>query len=1327
MEGNPFRVRGFRANQGGAPARGRQQEDGQARHQGYQRRVDNQHGQERGRGGYGRGRGQERGRGGGYFRNAGQHHQEGGAKQRERPVRQPGYKMLESLLDEEKCAAEVVQELTSFGKGLESLLSERDIRRDMMALLVRVLGRVCDCEDSPQSVVRVLNVVVDTDFLSKNLSQHINSMVTEFDERYLRRVPNQIASILKLMQTLIQRIQNTMKDVHVVLTLMDVVTRTLETKGYPLESESKVLLSQLLLCCEEREKAKKHKSQRQRTDQEAPPPNDFREIPIFPDVAEITTNAEAYLRANVVHGKYRDLNHYLDVQFRLLRQDFLEPLQQGIAEYHVSLAQTNMNRKLKDIRIYHDVGVHFPICTNDGITHRVSFDVSKFRKVRWQATKRLTFGSLVCLSKDNFQSVIFATVANRKPEELEQGLVDLRFQDMTRVSEINSTDSFIMAESSAYFEAYRHVLQGLQEVRGNSLPLQRYIIEVSCDVKPPQYLRHDRFSTYDLSPLTHTAEEVDKDDESKLLSTLRRVSTKASAVQVLTPSTWPQAETLHLDDSQLQAVKAALTQELAVIQGPPGTGKTYIGLKIVQALLYNSDVWNEDEESNPILVVCYTNHALDQFLEGIMKFNQNIVRVGGRSNSEDMKNKNLNFLKREQRRRRDVQRTVHIRTSNILREMYSLRQCMEVSQRKVERSMNGIINEDYLQPFMSKEHYATLTVEFVETGFHRPTPCILEWLGLSGHFRVATAQEVGMAAFMGEENEPEEPEEEEQEEEEIEVAEEADAIADQRVLDDDDEDMFLFEEDPQENHLVLDIEQLAAAQPLEEGWQMQPHQKKRMRKMLLHNLRKSDRMTERDAQRIKNVWAMRDINSRWQLYRYWVSEYCKNERKVCGHQCTALCTRECPPCAQKCQNQCVHSKCPNRCGDPCTPCQEPCPWRCPHYRCRKKCSEACDRPPCNRPCPARLRCGHPCIGLCGEPCPDKCRVCHRDEVTEIFFGSEDEPDARFVQLEDCSHVFDVDGLDQWMQVTNEGQKSIQLKVCPRCKTPIRRNLRYGKIINETLADIEKVKERIFGNKQEIEQKKIKIRVMLYSVKAEVDTLKDRVKHSKLGLAELIAIENQLLLLEGISKLKRKAEEARNAPKSITELRMQKRNLVELEQWLLKPRIYVSQQELDDCSREVQRLSMCFSFFLIKERLQSSASTCSTASLTVVEKLLLSGQPLDDSSVNTAKTLLEKLRKQCTGLGISESERIMIVKAMGMSQGHWYKCPNGHCYAIGDCGGANQESRCPECKAKIGGMSHRLAEGNAVATEMDGARYGAFSDQANMDNYDPVQLQNLFGR
>ena len=56
-----------------------------------------------------------------------------------------------------------------------------------------------------------------------------------------------------------------------------------------------------------------------------------------------------------------------------------------------------------------------------------------------------------------------------------------------------------------------------------------------------------------------------------------------SNVPILNLASWPTAEALELDDSQLKAIQMALTKEFAVIQGPPGTGKTYIGLKVSAA------------------------------------------------------------------------------------------------------------------------------------------------------------------------------------------------------------------------------------------------------------------------------------------------------------------------------------------------------------------------------------------------------------------------------------------------------------------------------------------------------------------------------------------------------------------------------------------------------------------------------------------------------------------------------------------------------------------------------------------------------------------------
>jgi hypothetical protein len=81
-------------------------------------------------------------------------------------------------------------------------------------------------------------------------------------------------------------------------------------------------------------------------------------------------------------------------------------------------------------------------------------------------------------------------------------------------------------------------------------------------------------------------------------------------------------------------------------------------------LLNNTDTWIHGTDENrpifrrdrkakkqqtPILVICYTNHALDQFLEGIYDFygenEDKIVRIGGRSKSEKLAECNLKAIK----------------------------------------------------------------------------------------------------------------------------------------------------------------------------------------------------------------------------------------------------------------------------------------------------------------------------------------------------------------------------------------------------------------------------------------------------------------------------------------------------------------------------------------------------------------------------------------------------------------------------------------------------------------------------------------------------------
>ena len=133
------------------------------------------------------------------------------------------------------------------------------------------------------------------------------------------------------------------------------------------------------------------------------------------------TGERPFLRRNKTDGSYNDAEHYLDVQFRLLREDFVRPLREGIAKLLERIGSAKIGA-LQDIRVYKDVRLLYPICTTDGLRYRIKFDNTRLRNVRWENSKRLIFGSLMCLSKDKFESFVFATIANRGAKELKQVL-----------------------------------------------------------------------------------------------------------------------------------------------------------------------------------------------------------------------------------------------------------------------------------------------------------------------------------------------------------------------------------------------------------------------------------------------------------------------------------------------------------------------------------------------------------------------------------------------------------------------------------------------------------------------------------------------------------------------------------------------------------------------------------------------------------------------------------------------------------------------------------------------------------------------------------------
>ena len=59
----------------------------------------------------------------------------------------------------------------------------------------------------------------------------------------------------------------------------------------------------------------------------------------------------------------------------------------------------------------------------------LQFDVTHLKKCTLgNMVKRLIYGSLLCLSHDNFKSIVFATVTERKVEDLKKGKVVVKIE-----------------------------------------------------------------------------------------------------------------------------------------------------------------------------------------------------------------------------------------------------------------------------------------------------------------------------------------------------------------------------------------------------------------------------------------------------------------------------------------------------------------------------------------------------------------------------------------------------------------------------------------------------------------------------------------------------------------------------------------------------------------------------------------------------------------------------------------------------------------------------------------------------------------------------------
>lgn len=271
----------------------------------------------------------------------------------------------------------------------------------------------------------------------------------------------------------------------------------------------------------------------------------------------------------------------------------------------------------------------------------------------------------------------------------------------------------------------------------------------------------------------------------------------------------------------------------------------------------------------PILIVCYTNHALDQFLEGMIPFCQDLVRIGGNSKSELLNEFNLRSLGFRMRDTRGVPEHIF---KNIRDCDTALKENLESIKRYEKTLMRIRENKHVLKDrqlfeivkLFSLDQYNSFVIMV-----NKRIPAggmLLFWLGFQ-KANSAKSQEVNKMVQIRTDKDtyaayaPIEYQEMDADEEEINF------IQNHRMADFYEENYSDYTDDHGSNDNIED--EVEYEMVLEDGFQFQKHQQKRQLRNIQYELSSSDRMSMEEAASVKNVWSL-NHNDRWRLYRFWV-------------------------------------------------------------------------------------------------------------------------------------------------------------------------------------------------------------------------------------------------------------------------------------------------------------------------------------------------------------------------------------------------------------------------------------------------------------------------
>ncbi|CAC5364890.1 unnamed protein product [Mytilus coruscus] len=764
---------------------------------------------------------------------------------------------------------------------------------DYLSLLVHLIAKAstCTAQRRKQEVFQLLNMLPDSSLITtRSIPLLVGVTCNNSRDHDFHCL---LSDYLTILQELYQRMPHlctTPQVIGLVEFLKEQVNECDDCEGKDKMVDIVLeLKNDIMKIAEERSKPKHVK--KQDIEDKFAPPEDFRTMSVIPGQNDVLY-APDFLRRNKVFGKYLNLDHYLDVQFRLYREDCVLPLRDALLEFKQKDKETRSGRfRLESGLVYRNVlVVNQSTSVDSGEVFELKLDPDHCKKINWIKSKRLIYGALLLVSFDRFNTIFFAVVADSERETLQKkGCFAVQVFKSGNNFKLPRNKYGIMIEAtSAYFEAYKHVLKALQRIKEETFPFKRYLVLCEKDVSMPSYILKD--CVYDLRPLI-LKKHIDIENAQRGNRRIGILKQSPTIDVRLFQEDWPSTTVLRMDESQRKAFISALTKEFVLIQGPPGTGKTYLGLQIAKALLHNSSRWLQvdsigvdEEDPKPIryaqrpaalpkpymLVVCYTNHALDQFVEGIVDFMPEnlfdgrfprVVRFGSRCKNPKVEELSIKNLRRKARWEFNNPRAgVLEKATAAKRKIKEIRETIEALQsRNIVLWFNilkCVLSENHANQFGDNKSFVWLQwLHVLEQSWYKE---------VNKHYQnQQTDKEIKdqLSAI----------ETEHKEEELIAVISESEYAYNERYLEVDDVGLTLNTES-----IGLDLDkqyesQLQRTKKLEEKCRLILRLEKEKAAKELHY---GGNMSEDQVIEVKNIWTL-SMEDRWKMYRYWLMQYIK--------------------------------------------------------------------------------------------------------------------------------------------------------------------------------------------------------------------------------------------------------------------------------------------------------------------------------------------------------------------------------------------------------------------------------------------------------------------